>query len=127
MKNLSNKPQIGVSACLNGQKVQFDGGHKSSAFVSNDCASYFDLHTMCPEVEIGLGIPRPVIQLRDFADGRKLVFSKTPEKDLTETMQAYAEQKIDSLAQLDGFIFKKDSPGKTGFYLFLCLFVFNNL
>jgi len=110
MKNLSNKPQIGVSACLNGQKVRFDGGHKSSTFVNNDCANSFDLHTMCPEVEIGLGTPRPVIQLRDFADGRKLVFSKTPEKDLTETMHAYAEQKIDSLAQLDGFIFKKDSP-----------------
>lgn len=106
----SNKPQVGASACLNGHKVRFDGGHKSSTFVSIDCNTYFDLHVVCPEMEIGLGAPRPVIQLRDFDGVRKLVFSKTPEKELTETMQNYAKEKMKSLPQLDGFVFKKDSP-----------------
>ncbi|MFW2439938.1 MAG: YbgA family protein [Arenicellales bacterium] len=110
MSQLPDKPQIGASACLNVQKVRFDGGHKNSAFVNNECTDYFDLHTVCPEVGIGLSTPRPVIQLRDFEGVTKLVFSKTPEKELTEVMNEYAEKKIDTLPQLDGFIFKKDSP-----------------
>lgn len=114
MSDKANKPQIGASACLTGQAVRFDGGHKFSHFVNNECMAFFDLHTMCPEVEIGLGIPRPVIQLRNYGDNGdneiRLVFSKNPEKQLTDTMREYAEKKIDSLPLLDGFIFKKDSP-----------------
>jgi uncharacterized protein YbgA (DUF1722 family)/uncharacterized protein YbbK (DUF523 family) len=110
MYKLQGKPQIGVSACLTGQAVRFDGGYMLNKFVKNDCEEFFDIHTMCPEVEIGLGIPRPVIQLRDFNGDIRLVFSKNPEKDLTDTMRDYAENKLDHLPPLDGFIFKKDSP-----------------
>jgi uncharacterized protein YbbK (DUF523 family) len=114
MSNLSHKPhgkpQIGVSACLAGQDVRFDGSHISNHFINNDCSEFFEMHTMCPEVEMGLGIPRPAIQLRDFDDETRLVYSKTPEIQITHSMREFAERKIKTLTPLDGFIFKKGSP-----------------
>ena len=108
--NISNKPQIGVSACLASQAVRFDGGFISNQFIKNECSSFFDIHTVCPEVEMGLGIPRPVIQLRDFEGEIKLVYSKKPENEITPEMREFSEQRIKSLPTLDGYIFKKDSP-----------------
>jgi uncharacterized protein YbgA (DUF1722 family)/uncharacterized protein YbbK (DUF523 family) len=114
MSNLTNKsgskPQIGVSACLARQPVRFDGCFIANPFVNNECSEFFDLHTICPEVEMGLGIPRPVIQLRDFDGEIRLVFSKNPENDITNEMREYSERKLDALPPLDGYIFKKDSP-----------------
>jgi uncharacterized protein YbgA (DUF1722 family)/uncharacterized protein YbbK (DUF523 family) len=114
MSNITNKvqdkPQIGVSACLARQAVRFDGGFIANPFVNNECSEFFDLHTICPEVEMGLGIPRPVIQLRDFDGEIRLVFSKNPENDITNEMREYSERKLDALPLLDGYIFKKDSP-----------------
>ena len=114
MSNLANKvqskPQIGVSACLARQPVRFDGCFIANPFVNNECSEFFDLHTICPEVEMGLGIPRPVIQLRDFDGEIRLVFSKNPENDITNEMREYSERKLDALPPLDGYIFKKDSP-----------------
>jgi uncharacterized protein YbgA (DUF1722 family)/uncharacterized protein YbbK (DUF523 family) len=114
MSNLPNKlngkPQIGVSACLAGLDVRFDGSHISNHFVNIDCSAFFEMHTMCPEVEMGLGIPRPAIQLRDFDDETRLVYSKTPEIQITHSMREFAERKIKTLTPLDGFIFKKGSP-----------------
>jgi uncharacterized protein YbgA (DUF1722 family)/uncharacterized protein YbbK (DUF523 family) len=105
-----NRPKIGVSACLMGQPVRFDGGHKNNRFVMHDCIQHFELHPVCPEAELGLGIPRPVIQLRKFDDEIKLVYSKNPDIELTESMRNFADKRIDDLDHLDGFIFKKDSP-----------------
>ena len=110
MSNLSDKPQIGVSACLAGQAVRFDGCFISNQFVKNECSSFFDIHTVCPEVEMGLGIPRQVIQLRDFDGEIRLVYSKNPEKQITHSMREFSERKLKSLPPLDGYIFKKDSP-----------------
>ena len=104
------KPQLGVSACLLGQKVRFDGGHKTSRFLLDDCSRFFDLHPVCPEVELGLGIPRPVIQLREFEQQVRLVYSKNTDQDLTDDMYAFSEQRIAQFETLDGFVFKKDSP-----------------
>ncbi len=110
MSNISNKPQIGVSACLASQAVRFDGGFISNQFVKNECSSFFDIHTVCPEVEMGLGIPRQVIQLRDFDGEIRLVYSKDPEKQITHAMREFSERRLKSLPSLDGYIFKKDSP-----------------
>ena len=110
MSNLSDRPQIGVSACLAKQAVRFDGGFIANKFVNDECSSFFDIHTVCPEVEMGLGIPRPVIQLRDFEGEIRLVYSKNPEKQITNTMREFSERRIKCLPPLDGYIFKKDSP-----------------
>ena len=110
MSFLPDRPQIGASACLARKAVRFDGGYISNEFLNKDCSEFFDIHTMCPEVEMGMGIPRPTIQLRDFDGEIRLVYSKNPDEELTHQMRAFAEQKINSLPPLDGFIFKKDSP-----------------
>jgi uncharacterized protein YbgA (DUF1722 family)/uncharacterized protein YbbK (DUF523 family) len=110
MSLIESKPQIGVSACLMGKPVRFDGGHKQNRFVLDQCAEYFDLHSVCPEAELGLGIPRPVIQLRSFDEEIKLVYSKNPESELTSEMRAFSEKRVSAFNELDGFIFKKDSP-----------------
>lgn len=110
MSHPENKPKIGVSACLMGQPVRFDGGHKNNRFVMNECSKHFELHPVCPEAELGLGIPRPTIQLRKFGENIKLVYSKNPDTDLTQPMREFANSRIDAFTQLDGFIFKKDSP-----------------
>ena len=110
MSNAIDKPKIGVSACLANQAVRFDGSYISNPFINNECSLFFDIHTMCPEVEMGMGIPRKVIQLRDFGDDIRLVYSANPEHEITDDMRAYAQQKLDTLPALDGFIFKKDSP-----------------
>ncbi len=110
MSELTAKPQIGVSACLARQAVRFDGGFISNPFVNNECSSFFDIHTTCPEVEMGMGIPRQVIQLRNFDGEIRLVYSKNPEKQITHSMREFSERKLKTLPPLDGFIFKKDSP-----------------
>ncbi len=110
MQQAEQKPQLGVSACLMGKSVRFDGGHKQNRFVLQECAEYFDLRPVCPEVELGLGIPRPVIQLRKFETEIKLVNSKNPHRELTNAMRDYSETRVQGFDGLDGFIFKKDSP-----------------
>lgn len=110
MSEITEKPQIGVSACLLGHAVRFDGGHKRNSFVEEALGRFVDLHSVCPEAELGLGIPRPAIQLRKFQQEIRLVYSRTPEKDLTEDMQQFSRQRIEQLHSLDGFVFKKDSP-----------------
>ncbi|MBL7004318.1 MAG: DUF1722 domain-containing protein [Gammaproteobacteria bacterium] len=110
MSKITNKPQIGVSACLASHPVRFDGSFISNAFVKNECSSFFDIHTVCPEVEMGMSIPRQVIQLRDFGDDIQLVYSKNPEHSISDEMRAFSQNKLKQLPQLDGYVFKKDSP-----------------
>ncbi len=107
---LTKRPVIGVSACLVGRPVRFDGGHKQNHFINSILSQHMDLEPMCPEMGMGLTVPRPTIQLRQQESEVRLVHSKDPDKDLTEQMQGYVKARLDSLSQLDGFIFKKDSP-----------------
>jgi uncharacterized protein YbgA (DUF1722 family)/uncharacterized protein YbbK (DUF523 family) len=102
--------KLGVSACLMGKEVRFDGGHKRNAYIVNSLQEHADLVPVCPEVEIGLGTPRSAIQLRKVDSEIRLVVSKSIETDLTARMQEYSAHKTDALSDLDGFIFKKDSP-----------------
>jgi uncharacterized protein YbgA (DUF1722 family)/uncharacterized protein YbbK (DUF523 family) len=106
----ASKPRVGVSACLLGRKVRFDGGHKQNQLILNSFAEYLDLKSVCPEVEAGFSTPRPAMQLRKQDAQIRLVVNKAPFQDLTDRMNEYATCRIESLADLDGFIFKKDSP-----------------
>lgn len=107
---LTERPVVGVSACLLGQPVRFDGGHKQNRFIISTLSQYMDFKPLCPEVGMGLAVPRPTLQLRRQEAEIRLVHSKDPGNDLTGQMQNYAEVTLNSLSQLDGFIFKKDSP-----------------
>lgn len=102
---------VGISSCLLGQKVRFDGGHKRDAYLVETLGRWFTWVPVCPEVEIGLGIPRPSLRLVRADEDVRLVEPKTG-RDLTETMRTYARERVGQLAPLNlcGFILKKDSP-----------------
>ena len=64
---------VGISTCLLGKEVRHDGGHKHSRYCTQVLAKHFDFRPICPELEAGLGVPRPTIHLRKFPDGVRLI------------------------------------------------------
>jgi len=109
--NEPSRPRIAVSACLLGEQVRYDGGHKRDAFVLGRLDAYADLVPVCPEVELGLGTPREKIQLVRSGGEVRLLTTET-QRDLTADMQRYAARRVADLAalQLSGFILKRSSP-----------------
>jgi uncharacterized protein YbgA (DUF1722 family)/uncharacterized protein YbbK (DUF523 family) len=107
---LANTIKIGVSACLLGKKVRFDGGHKRSRFVTDSLTGYFEFVAYCPEVAIGMGTPRQPIRLIGDERNPEAVGVKTPDLNVTEPLHAYGKKTAADIDQLCGFIFKKDSP-----------------
>ncbi|EIC30644.1 YbgA family protein [Methylomicrobium album] len=105
-----NKIPIGISSCLLGQEVRFDGGHKHDFYITGTLGQYFEFHPFCPEVEIGLGVPRPTLHLVNVDGQVRCVGVKDSEHDVTERLRAYAEGLKDRHAGLCGYILKKDSP-----------------
>lgn len=103
--------RIGISSCLLGQKVRFDGGHKRDRYLVDVLGHWLTWVPVCPELEINLGIPRPTIRLEKGDADPRLIEPSTG-RDLTDTMQAYAEAKVKKLQELelDGCVFKKGSP-----------------
>jgi uncharacterized protein YbgA (DUF1722 family)/uncharacterized protein YbbK (DUF523 family) len=103
--------RLGVSTCLLGEKVRFDSGHARDRYVTDTLSQWFEYVPVCPEVEMGMGIPRPTIRLADEGDGIRLVAPSTGE-DFTERMDAFAETRVRELMglDLDGYVLKKNSP-----------------
>jgi len=103
--------RIGISSCLLGQKVRFDGGHKRDRYLTDVLGQWLTWVPVCPELEIGLGIPRPSIRL-ESAKPAAILVEPGSGRQLTEEMQVYAKRKVNELQQLelDGFILKKGSP-----------------
>ena len=103
--------RIGVSKCLLGENVRFDGGHSRDRFVTDEISRWVEYVPVCPEVEMGMGTPRPTIRLVDNGDGVRLFCPSTGE-DFTDAMQAFSARKLRELkeANLDGFILKRRSP-----------------
>ena len=107
---MNNKIKLGISRCLLGQGVRFDGGHKKDAYVMQLLANYFSLEGVCPEVESGLPIPRPTIRLIGDPQSPKLVEVLKPEIEHTERLTTFSENKVKELDGLSGFILKSKSP-----------------
>lgn len=109
----SKQPKLllGVSSCLLGQKVRFDAGHKQDSFLIDTLARYAEFVPICPEVDIGLGIPRESIRLEGDPRNPRLVAPKSG-RDLTERMQEYSERRVEELAPLNlhGYVLKSKSP-----------------
>ena len=105
------KLRVGVSACLLGQEVRYDGGHKRDRFVTDVLGPFVEWVPVCPEVEIGLGVPRAPIRLEGDPDAPRLV-DPLSGIDLTERMRRFAEARVAMLARLgiDGYVLKRDSP-----------------
>lgn len=102
---------LGVSSCLLGEKVRYDGGHKRYPYINDLLSRYFLFVSVCPEVECGLPTPREAMHLAGNPEHPRLVTVKTG-RDLTEQMQTWCNQRVQEIAplQLRGFIFKKNSP-----------------
>jgi len=103
--------RIGISSCLLGQEVRFDGGHKRDRFLTDTFGQFVEWVPVCPEVEAGFGTPREAMRLVG-EDGRlKLITVKTG-VDLTDRMERYSRRRAEELArdQLCGYVLKKDSP-----------------
>ncbi|OQY60400.1 MAG: hypothetical protein B6245_01455 [Desulfobacteraceae bacterium 4572_88] len=103
--------RIGISACLTGRKVRYDGGHKRDSFLTDVLGKYVEYVQVCPEVEFGLGIPRESIRLEGEPENPRLVGIHT-QKDISSDMREWAEKRVRELEKesLSGFIFKKKSP-----------------
>ena len=108
---MSQKIRIGISSCLLGEKVRFDGGHKRDHFLVETLGRYVEYVPVCPEVEVGLPTPREALRLIGETDKPRLVFSRSGE-DMTDRMTEWARQKVRELDREDlcGFIFKSKSP-----------------
>jgi uncharacterized protein YbgA (DUF1722 family)/uncharacterized protein YbbK (DUF523 family) len=105
------KIRLGVSACLLGQEVRYDGGHKRDPFLTDILGPFVEWVPVCPEMEVGLGVPRPPIRLVGDSANPRLVVEKTGE-DLTSRMRRWASGRIDELAALGlhGYVLKRGSP-----------------
>ncbi len=105
------RPKLAISGCLLGQAVRFDGGHKRDAFLTETFGQFVEWVSICPELEIGMGVPREPVRL--VADGNEVrMVAERSGRDWTAEMKSYAVKRIATLTQLDlsGFIFMKNSP-----------------
>ena len=105
------KIRIGVSACLMGEKVRYDGQHKHDSYITGTLANWFDFVPVCPEFELGLGVPRETMRLEGDPEHPRLITHKT-RRDLTDSMLGWCGQRVQELEteNLCGFIFKSKSP-----------------
>jgi len=108
---MEGKIRLGISSCLLGNKVRYNGGHQHDRFLTETLGRYVDFVPVCPEVECGLGIPRETMHLEGDATKPRLITSKTG-IDHTERMVSWAKKRVMELAREDlhGFIFKSRSP-----------------
>ena len=108
----SKRPiRIGISACLLGQPVRFDGGHKRDAFLTETFGRFVEWVPVCPEIECGFGTPREAMRLVRVEHGVRLLTIKTG-IDLTAPMERFSRSRTSALGgeDLSGYVLKKDSP-----------------
>ena len=103
--------RIGISSCLLGDEVRFDGGHKRDPFLTGTLGPFVEWVRVCPEVEVGMGVPRETLRLVRVGGDTRMITTRTG-IDHTDRMRAYAARRATELAALDlrGYVLKKDSP-----------------
>ena len=110
----SSRIPVGISACLMGQTVRFNGGHKRSRFCTDVLSEYFEFRPVCPEVAIGMGTPREPIrlvsELPDDDAPVRAVGTDNPDLDVTDELTLFARKSSDNMQDLCGFIFMQKSP-----------------
>ena len=113
---MENKMKLGVSACLLGENVRWNGGHSRSRFVTDILSEYVEFVPVCPEVEAGFPIPRETFRLIGDPESPRLITTKA-KVDHTDHMLDWARKRVAALEKEDlcGFVFKKDSPN-SGLY-----------
>ncbi len=104
-----DKIKVGISACLIGEKVRYDGGHKTSNFCKNQLSKWVTYVPVCPEMAIGMGTPRKTIRLVE-EDQKIHVRATDGSFDVTEKMEDFSAKKTAELDYLSGYIVCAKSP-----------------
>lgn len=105
-----SKIPLGVSQCLMGEQVRFDGGHKRSRYLTDVLSEYIEFRPVCPEVAIGLGIPRKPIRLVLIGDETRVRGVQNPELDVTDALVEQAEFAAQQMPDICGYVFMQNSP-----------------
>jgi uncharacterized protein YbgA (DUF1722 family)/uncharacterized protein YbbK (DUF523 family) len=108
---MKEKIKIGMSSCLLGEEVRWDGDHKYDQYVRDVLGSYFDYVSICPEVDVGMGVPRETVALYGTLENPKMI-TKRSKTDWTKKMNHYTKDRIHELTKenLCGYVFKSKSP-----------------
>jgi uncharacterized protein YbgA (DUF1722 family)/uncharacterized protein YbbK (DUF523 family) len=111
MKKNLQRPRLGISACLLGQPVRYDGGHKHDPFLTETFGRFVDWVPICPEMEVGMGVPRESVRLVGAVHAPRMIAERSG-RDWTEAMNSFAAKRSEDLTTLNlsGYVFKKDSP-----------------
>ncbi|MXY59855.1 MAG: DUF523 and DUF1722 domain-containing protein [Chloroflexi bacterium] len=106
------RPRIGVSACLLGEPLRYDGGHLRNEFLTQTLAPHVEWTPVCPESEVGMGTPREPVRLVDVGDGAPRMRGARSDTDHTDAMRSWAAHRIGEIAGLGlhGYVFTKNSP-----------------
>lgn len=104
------KIPLGISSCLIGEKVRFDGGHKQNRYILDTLGQYFSYRPFCPEMAIGLGVPRETIRLVEIDGRREAIGNKNAALNVTDALIQSAQNRQSWHRQIYGYIVKKDSP-----------------
>ena len=106
----NNKIKIAVSSCLLGEAVRYDGTDKHIEYITQQLTLDYNLISLCPEMAVGMGVPRPPIHLIDTTKGVQAVGIENPEVNMTNALSAYGNSVIKTHSNICGYIFKKNSP-----------------
>jgi uncharacterized protein YbgA (DUF1722 family)/uncharacterized protein YbbK (DUF523 family) len=104
------KIQIGVSQCLLGDQVRYDGGHKRNRYLTEELSQFFEYRPVCPEVAIGLGIPRKPIRLVIIDGEARVRGVENSALDVTEPLREQAELVVQQMPDICGYVFMQNSP-----------------
>lgn len=104
------KIRLGISACLVGERVRYDGNHKHDAYITGTLGLAFELVAVCPEVAIGMGVPRPPIRLVGDVAQPRAVGVADPTLDVSAALTSYGRRIAAELDDISGYIFKAKSP-----------------
>jgi len=108
---MSNKILVGVSTCLLGEEVRWDGGHKNDRYLTDILGEYFQFVPVCPEAELGMGIPREPVHLEGDIEKPRMIGNKSRE-DWTDRMNRFSRRRVTDLIPegLSGYVLKRGSP-----------------
>ncbi len=107
---MSERPLLAISSCLLGENVRYDGAHKKDHWLIRELGRYVDYRAICPEVAIGLGVPRQPIRLLKINEDIRAVGVSDATLDVTEALQNYAFDTVPSLGDISAYVFKSKSP-----------------
>ncbi|HHJ15110.1 MAG TPA: DUF523 domain-containing protein [Gammaproteobacteria bacterium] len=105
-----DRPRIAISSCLLGEPVRYDGGHKRNPRITDELSQQFDWLPLCPELEAGLGVPRPPVRLVGDRQQPRALGIDNPGLDVSAALTGCAQRMLPRLHDVSGYIFKSRSP-----------------